>query len=235
MRWLLSTVAAFTLCASLVGAAVAANLVVNGGFESNTGVGTALDDWSNVVLPGNSGSALNPAALAHTAFNSGIWAAAFQSGETSTNSGIQQTISGTSAGESYLLTFMLKHNNYFPNGETCYFPGSDPNDGAPWTCDADDWGPNGFYALWNGANVGSFPVFDQPGQPYTPYAFSLLAGGGDTITFGGYNGPGWWILDDVSIVPEPATLGASSVPEPATLGLLGLALVGATLYRRKRR
>ena len=83
---------------------------------------------------------------------------------------------------------------------------------------------NQFVAAVNGtpafsiANVGLFP--------YTLTQVLFVATGTSTeITFSGFNRPGFFTLDDITV---------TATPEPAVLIMLGLGLAGLTLRRMKR-
>jgi hypothetical protein len=88
---------------------------------------------------------------------------------------------------------------------------------------------NGFDVLWNGVSIGGglFPRFDvNPGR-ITP-TFTLQATGDmTTLEFDGRNQPWFDYLDDVSVVGVPD--GGS------TVSLLGCALLGVAVLRRKLR
>ncbi len=85
--------------------------------------------------------------------------------------------------------------------------------------------PNGFTALWDASplvdvtNTGST-------MGYIHYSFRVTGTGSDTISFGGYNTPGFDQLDDVSVVEL-----AVETPEPASLALCWVGLVGLVLVR----
>jgi len=86
--------------------------------------------------------------------------------------------------------------------------------------------PNAFAAYWNGQEIAS--MNNAGGFDYTEYTFSGLVGtGSDTLMFAVRQDPAYYGLDDVSL--------SSSIPEPATLGLIGVALIGLGVLRKKIR
>jgi len=87
--------------------------------------------------------------------------------------------------------------------------------------------PNAFEVLWDGKVVDS--ITNSPATDFTALSFTVTAaGGGDTLTFKGGDGPGFNVFSDVS-------LSAAAVPEPATWAvmLVGFAGVGLAVRRRK--
>jgi hypothetical protein len=86
----------------------------------------------------------------------------------------------------------------------------------------------GFQALWNGTDVIA-DVVGSDSSGYAVYSANLLGNGGDTLSFSGWNGANYYHLDDVSV-----TQGNAVIPEPATFLLLGGALLGLGLIRRRR-
>jgi hypothetical protein len=93
----------------------------------------------------------------------------------------------------------------------------------------DGSGTNDFSVSWDGYTL--LPNWtDADSFGYTEYTFSGLIGtGSDTLTFTARNDPGFYGLDDVSVST------GSAIPEPATLGLIGAALAGLGLLRKRSR
>ncbi len=91
------------------------------------------------------------------------------------------------------------------------------------------------FDLGNDAGAGNYVVFDGTtllsnigNQGSVHYSFTVTAGANPTLTFGFYNPPAYYNLDNVSV-----TSGA--VPEAATWAMLiaGFGLVGAVARRRR--
>jgi PEP-CTERM motif len=187
MRTLLATAAAAILVAG--GAHAAANLIVNGGFETGDFTGwTAVDP---------SGETFVSVAFGPYVPNSGTYFAAL--GAIGGDGTVSQTFADT-PGATYESSFYLANDGDTPNDFTVTGPGS----------------------LFLG------PLTDLGAFPYTQY-FGFFTGSGlDTITFAARNDPGFFSLDDVSVVEV-------SVPEPATWAsmILGLGFAGVALRRRK--
>jgi len=86
-----------------------------------------------------------------------------------------------------------------------------------------------FQALWNGVVINDLTGDLAAG--YLQYTATVSGQGADTLSFVGSNAGGFFHLDDVSV--EQVDQGGA-VPEPATFVLLGSALLGLGLLRRRR-
>ena len=121
-------------------------------------------------------------------------------GPATTPGGIVQTLN-TAVGASYMIDFWLKNENAASPGMS-----------------------NAFTFSWGAVQVMS--LTDASVSPYTHYSFNLTALQTHTdVKFSFRNDAGFWDLDSVSAVPEPASMALLS---------LGLGLLGMAAARRRR-
>jgi hypothetical protein len=134
--------------------------------------------------------------------NSGSYAAEFGAYANEYDSITQMLI--TQAGASYTLSFWLYNN-----------------DGSVTDAENAD-----FQVLWDGLSLGDINggnTIDENG--YTNFTFAVTGTGSDNLSFEGYDDPGYYNLDDISV---------TETPEPSSLLLLGTGLlIFAGFLRRK--
>jgi hypothetical protein len=85
--------------------------------------------------------------------------------------------------------------------------------------------PNELRARFDG--ITRFDEINGGPHGYVQESFAVVATGHDTLTFDERNDPGFLNLDDVSVA-------ARAIPEPTSLSLLGAALIGLGIARRRR-
>lgn len=159
-----------------------------------------------------------------------------------TNGGFETgDFSGWSLSGNTGFTFVDTNGAYSGNYSAWFGPvGSDgyltqvlnTNAGVPYTLSfwLENLGgtPNEFSVSWNGSVLTN--MVDAGGFGFTEFTFSNLIGtGSDTLQFAIRDDPNYYVLDSISVDAGAAT------PEPATLGLIGVALAGIGLLRKKIR
>jgi len=240
----ISLIAIATLALAVVATPAAkADLVLNGGFESNGGNGqinynTFATNWS---VPGNANQSytfLFGPGTADTTGANGVYGNVSLWGPgngvpngmpaTSPNGGyfvaqdpvfqtspIQQTITGLTAGNQYTLSF------YYAGAQQA------PNWFGPTT---EGW------QVSLGSDTQSTPLLSNASQGFTGWQYQTMTftadGSSDVLSFlalGSPSGlPPFALLDGVSLN------AANPVPEPATLTLLSIGLVSLGAYRLRR-
>jgi hypothetical protein len=93
---------------------------------------------------------------------------------------------------------------------------------------SDGYGPNYFDVLWNGAQIGASAENNVGKFGWTPFNFTVVGTGTDTLTFQERNDTAYQGLDHVS-------LALTSVPVPSAAWLFGSGLLGLVGAARKRK
>jgi PEP-CTERM motif len=83
--------------------------------------------------------------------------------------------------------------------------------------------PNDLTVTFGGQTC--FSTVNEPRHNYVPESCTLSPGANADLAFFGLNVPGWNLVDNVNVV----------VPEPASMALLGTAVIGFGLIRRRRK
>ncbi len=183
-----------TALATTIVPARAGNIVLNGSFETGD-----FTSWTVKLAPDESTD------LFIQSFGSdGNFSAAFGAtvvGEPDTILQILPTIGGQ------LYTFSFSLGATFTSGPS---PMLRVTTGSPDPV-AD------FQVFWNDTLVFENQAGDSPGFDFTPFSFTEMATGNDTISFSGYNLPDHYFLDAVSV--------DAVAPEPGTWMLLGAGLI----------
>lgn len=95
-----------------------------------------------------------------------------------------------------------------------------------WLRNDDTLANNNFVFLWDGVQI--LNMNDFPSIPWAKFTVTGLATGtSSVVTFGFFNPPSYWRLDDVEIIET------TGIPEPASLALIGLGLTALALLRRR--
>jgi|HubBroStandDraft_1064217.scaffolds.fasta_scaffold164536_2 hypothetical protein len=89
----------------------------------------------------------------------------------------------------------------------------------------DDSGADAFSVQWDGTTIAGSVLNNAGSFGYSLYSFVLTSTGSDTLQFSFEQTPGFWELDDISVV---------QTPEPAGFLLLGT-LVGLVGWRHRTR
>lgn len=166
--------------------------------------GAAYADPVNLVVNGDfsnggAGWSVNYAAQ-NSFFGFGDGYAAFGATSPGYLDQISQTLA-TTAGKSEVLTFSLTNEYAYNTAE--------------------------FQVIWDGKVIADI----LPSSPFgsKTYTFLLTGTGSDTLSFAGYNAPGWFELRDVSVTTPVAE------PALAALLLLGLGGVSGVRWRVRHR
>jgi hypothetical protein len=181
----------------------AGNLILNGGFEAGN-----FSGWD--VTLATQGSNLGLVSIPHT----GAEATRFLASNPGDFDVLAQTFT-TVSGQPFDFSFFLLAN--FGLGDSSTLAPSAT--GTLFDPAAD------LQVLWDGQLVLDVPAASSSNFNYTNFTFHEVGTGSDTIAFQGYNIPGAYLIDDVSVT--------STAPEPATWTMLGvgLAVCAASKFR----
>lgn len=125
--------------------------------------------------------------------------------------GVQQIVTGLTAGTSYAMTFYIGQS--VSNGIYS--------------------GPVSLYVTSTDAVALSYR--SAADTLWTQATFTFTAGGSsETIAFFGASGKQFIGLDNVDLEAVESSPGPAAVPEPATLGLIGLGIAGVAVARRRK-
>lgn len=91
---------------------------------------------------------------------------------------------------------------------------------------------NRLQVIWNGTVIADRA--DIPAGLYTEYSYAVSSAGSNTLGLGLLNPSSFFSLDDVSVAAA-TSVAPVAAPEPATLALLGTAVAGLSVLRRRRR